>query len=513
MSRVQVNSSNVTYGDKIIQSVTSYTTNKIEKGDNDVIKVTPVTHKMTFETQTTLPKLGLMLVGWGGNNGSTVTAGILANKHNITWHTRRGENKPNYFGSITQSSTLCLGSVGTEEVYAPMNAFVPMVHPNDIVLGGWDLSCHNLADAMSRAAVLDYDLQRQMRPFMEHLKPLPALYDEDFIAPNQKGRATNIMPVGMSKEQQVERLRGDIRDFKSRNNLDKVIVLWTATTERFMVVADNVHGTADSLKRAVAQDHTEIAPSVLYAIAAVEEGCSFINGSPQNTCVPGLVELAARHDVFLAGDDFKSGQTKFKSVLVEFLVGAGIKPECIASYNHLGNNDGYNLSNPPQFRSKEITKSNVVDDMVSSNKVLYAEGERPDHCIVIKYLPYVGDSKRALDEYTCSIFMGGEQTFVVHNTCEDSLLAAPLILDLTILTELMERVTVRVDGVEGGAPQRLHTVASLLSYLCKAPAVPPGTPVVNAQSRQKQCIDNFVRALVGLSPENNLLLEHKIKLV
>ena len=122
--------------------------------------------------------------------------------------------------------------------------------------------------------------------------------------------------------------------------------------------------------------------------------CAFINGSPQNTFVPGCVELAEKFNVFIGGDDFKSGQTKLKSVLVDFLVSAGLKPVSIVSYNHLGNNDGKNLSAPQQFRSKEISKSNVVDDMVQSNHILYQPGEKPDHTVVIKYVPYVGELKQ-----------------------------------------------------------------------------------------------------------------------
>ena len=139
-----------------------------------------------------------------------------------------------------------------------------------------------------------------------------------------------------------------------------------------------------------------------------------------------------KRGVYIAGDDFKSGQTKIKSVLVDFLVSSGIKPESIVSYNHLGNNDGKNLSAPQQFRSKEISKSNVVDDMVASNRTLFDQNEKPDHCVVIKYVPYVRDSKRAMDEYISSIFMNGNNTIVLHNTCEDSLLAAPIIIDLVI---------------------------------------------------------------------------------
>ncbi len=167
-----------------------------------------------------------------------------------------------------------------------------------------------------------------------------------------------------------------------------------------------MNDTAENLMKSVADSHSEISPSTVFAMASILEGCPFINGSPQNTFVPGVIDLAESRGVFIAGDDFKSGQTKLKSVLVDFLVNAGIKPLAITSYNHLGNNDGFNLSAPEQFRSKEISKSNVVDDMVSSNSILYSENEYPDHTVVIKYVPSVGDSKRAMDEYVSEIFMG-----------------------------------------------------------------------------------------------------------
>eukprot|EP00268_Persea_americana_P054810 TRINITY_DN6320_c0_g1_i1.p1 TRINITY_DN6320_c0_g1~~TRINITY_DN6320_c0_g1_i1.p1 ORF type:complete len:233 (-),score=51.40 TRINITY_DN6320_c0_g1_i1:233-886(-) len=217
--------------------------------------------------------------------------------------------------------------------------------------------------------------------------------------------------------------------------------------------------------------------------------------------------MAINRNCLIGGDDFKSGQTKMKSVLVDFLVGAGIKPTSIVSYNHLGNNDGMNLSAPQTFRSKEISKSNVVDDMVSSNGILYEPGEHPDHVIVIKYVPYVGDSKRAMDEYTSEIFMGGKSTIVLHNTCEDSLLAAPIILDLVLLAELSSRILLKAEGE--AKFHSFHPVATILSYLTKAPLVPPGTPVVNALSKQRAMLENILRACIGLAPENNMILEYK----
>jgi len=345
-----------------------------------------------------------------------------------------------------------------------------------------------------------------LSPFMKSMKPRPSIYFPDFIAANQKDRADNVL-VG-TKWEQMERIRSDIRDFKKSQGLDKVIVLWTANTERFSEITAGLNDTWENLEAAIKREEQEVSPSTLFAVASILEGCSYINGSPQNTFVPGVIELAEMKRVFIGGDDFKSGQTKLKSVLVDFLVSAGIKPLSIASYNHLGNNDGKNLSAPAQFRSKEISKSNVVDDMVASNPLLYAEEEHPDHVVVIKYVPSVGDSKRAMDEYVSEIFMGGRNTIVIHNTCEDSLLATPLIIDLVILTEIFERITFRSETAKEF--ERFHPVLSILSYLLKAPCVPPGTPVVNALFRQRAAIENIFRACIGLAPDHNMALESRI---
>lgn len=155
----------------------------------------------------------------------------------------------------------------------------------------------------------------------------------------------------------------------------------------------------------------------------------------------------------------------------------------------------------------QVTKTCVIDDMVESNQVLYKPGETPDHCIVIKYVPYVGDSKRAMDEYTSELMMGGHSTIAMHNTCEDSLLASPIILDLVILTELCQRISFRT--ANESHYQQFNSVLSILSYLCKAPLVPQGTPLVNALFRQRACIENVLRACIGLAPINHMLLEHK----
>merc|ERR1712176_1027653 len=406
----------------------------------------------------------------------------------------------------TQASTVYVGTHNGEEVYVPLKDMIPMIDPNEIVLGGWDISSAKLGDAMKRSKVLDINLQQKVYDYMQTFTPLPSIYLPEFIAANQSERADNVLKG--TKAELVDQVRAQIRDFKAANELDKVIVLWTGNTERFAEIREGLNDTWANLEAAIKADESEIPPSTLMCIASLLEDCAYINGSPQNTFVPGLIELALARNVFIGDDDFKSGQTKMKSVLVDFLVGAGIKPESIVSYNHLGNNDGKNLSAPACFRSKEISKSNVVDDMVDSNQILYRKGEHPDHVVVIKYLPYVGDSKRAMDEYTSEIFMGGRNTIVMHNTCEDSLLATPIVYDLCILAEICERIEVKKVGSDDF--EKFHSVLSLLSYLIKAPLVPAGTPVVNALAAQRQCIVNIFRACIGLPAEHNMALEHRL---
>ncbi|KAM3508325.1 hypothetical protein MY10362_001238 [Beauveria mimosiformis] len=505
----KVNSPNVTYTDSEIRSKYTYRTTSVETDASGNFIATPKETPYEFKVERKVPKIGMMLVGWGGNNGTTVTAGILANRRNLSWDTKEGPRQSNYYGSVVMSSTLKLGAdvKTSEEINIPFHNILPMVHPNDITIGGWDISKMNLADAMDRAQVLEPTLKAQVKKEMVDMVPLPSVYYPDFIAANQEERADNVLEGSRASMAHVEQIQTDIRQFKEKNTLDKVIVMWTANTERYADLVPGVNDTADNLLKAIEQGHEEVSPSTIFAVACILEGTPFINGSPQNTFVPGAIELAEKHNAFIGGDDFKSGQTKMKSALVDFLINAGIKLTSIASYNHLGNNDGKNLSSQKQFRSKEISKSNVVDDMVEANSVLYKQGEHPDHCVVIKYMPAVADNKRALDEYYAEIFMGGHQTISLFNICEDSLLASPLIIDLVIIAEMMTRIQWK--SAEGDFKQ-FHSVLSVLSYMLKAPLTPPGTPVVNALAKQRAALTNIFRACVGLEPESDMTLEHKL---
>ncbi|GAA6041338.1 hypothetical protein JCM8097_007670 [Rhodosporidiobolus ruineniae] len=520
---VEVDSPDLTYTPEALfarYAFHSSAVHKTETPEGIKYQVKPVEKHLEFRTERKVPKTGLMLVGLGGNNGTTLAATVLANRHNISWGTRDGIQTPNYIGSLVRASTMRLGvDANGDDVNVPISDVLPMVHPNDLVIGGWDISGLPLDKAMRRAQVLEYDLQRQLVPLMAEYTPLPSIYYPTFINANQETRADNVIP-GADKQAHLEHVRADIRKFKEEHGLEQVIVLWTANTERYSLLLDGVNDTADNLLKAIKDSHDEVSPSTIFAVACILEGVPFINGSPQNTMVPGCIELAERHSAFIAGDDFKSGQTKVKSVLAEYLVNAGIKPKLIASYNHLGNNDGKNLSAPAQFRSKEISKASVVDDMVQANHLLYkplavkeadskdgfVKGhttEHPDHCIVIKYLEAAGDDKKALDDYTSEIGMGGRNTLAIYNTCQDSLLATPLIIDLCLLAELMTRVQYREQGAKQF--ERLYSVLGLLSYCLKAPLTKPGRPAINSLNRQRQALENFLRACLALQPASDLV--------
>jgi myo-inositol-1-phosphate synthase len=319
----EVDSPDVTYTKQDITAKYVYEKSVVEN-DGGKMRIKPVREQLTFKTERKVPKVGVMLVGLGGNNGSTLTGSIIANKSGLTWRTKEGEHKSNFFGSLTQASTVQIGSnADGENVYVPFKDLLPMVNPCELEIGGWDISDMPLGDAMRRAKVLDYDLQQQLYDKMQEIVPLPSIHYSDFIAANQNERANNLLPG--TKQDHVDKIRQNIRDFKKEKGVDKVVVVWTANTERFAEIQSGLNDSAQNLLASIQQGQDEISPSTIFAVASILEGASYINGSPQNTFVPGVLELAEVHGVFIGGDDFKSGQTKMKSVLVDFLISAGIK--------------------------------------------------------------------------------------------------------------------------------------------------------------------------------------------
>lgn len=452
-----------------------------------------------IETDTRVPSLGLMLVGQGGNNGSTLTASLLAHRHKVQWESKTGLHTPNYYGSFTQCGTAKIGvqrlpGGGIKDVYKPIKDFLPTVDPAQMEVTGWDISGANMYEACKRAGVLEPDLVNKLEEQLKQIVPLKAAYNPEFIAANQSDRADNILQG--TNEEIITKIREDIKNCKERN--EKVIVLWTANTEMFLLPELQ---TVTELERAISENHS-LPASVLYCVAAIKEKVLYLNGSPQNTFHPAVIELAEKEGSLLAGNDFKSGQTRFKTVMSDFLIGAGLRLSSVVSYNHLGNNDGKNLSEDKCFQSKKISKSGVLDDAINGNELLYPSTNKGiDHDVIIRYIPFVGDSKRALDEYSSKIFMDGINTISTYNICEDSLLAVPIMIDMVVLGELFSRML--IDG------EKFGPVLSYLSFFFKAPTTNHPEYVINSFNRQREMIVNLLKASAGLTPDDGTLLSFK----
>ena len=224
-----VNSPDVTYTEDEIKSRYTYRTTSVERVEHGKYVATPKETVYDFKVERKVGKVGMMLVGWGGNNGSTVTAGIIANRRGLVWATREGKQAANYYGSVVMGSTMKLGTEAAtgKEINVPFHDILPMVHPNDLVIGGWDISAMNLADAMDRAAVLEPALKEQVKKEMAQLKPLPSIYYPDFIAANQEGRADNLLEGSKASMAHVEQIRKDIRYAEDYSPTDMSCVMLT----------------------------------------------------------------------------------------------------------------------------------------------------------------------------------------------------------------------------------------------------------------------------------------------
>lgn len=387
--------------------------------------------------------LGIMVVGMAGNNGTTLYASIAAKKRQLEWRDKTGVHSVELLGSISQTGDLPVAHAYFDDsfVYKSVQELCDLVQVEDIVVGGWDINGANMYDATLRAQVLPYALTSQLREELEPVTARPGVYYPDFIAANQTERATNVLSGTKPCDAHLDQLRKDIRDFKELHKLERVVVMWSGNTERMVVPVEGVHDTAHNLLDAISNGSPEVSPSMMYACAATLEGCTFVNCAPQNTCVHGVEELAHRQKTHLVGRDLKSGQTKLKACLTDFLVSSGFRLRSIASYNHLGNNDGRNLSEAPQFESKKKSKTDLVQSVVDSSASLYTdESQHPDHTVVIKYQPHVGDDKRAMDEYISEVAVGGQNVMSIYNICPDSLLAVGVMLDIALFSDWCTRI-------------------------------------------------------------------------
>ena len=293
-------------------------------------------------------RCGLLCVGLAGNNGVTLLAAQIANRCSIAWEgPKGGRREPDYVGAITQRE-------------GPLARRHPaLARFDEAAVGGWDVRDIPLGTALYESRILDYDLVRQIRSEMDEIQVMDGVFDADFVGTSVVDAASPAARDAVAtRAEDLGRLRSDIRRFKEDNNVDgHCTVIWSASVER---PSEEFSSAADLLD-AIANDNREVSPSLLYATAAVLEGCSFVNGGSQNTVQPGLIELAsqARSPVYVLGTDFKAGQTKAKTAIVEYLRAIGLRPRTIASYNHLGNNDMKNLLSPSTWKAKARVKTDI----------------------------------------------------------------------------------------------------------------------------------------------------------
>ena len=369
-------------------------------------------------------KLGVLVVGLGAVSSTFIT-GVLM--------TRKGLAKP--VGSMTQYDVMRV-SEGADKKYLKYNQIVPLTDLNDIVFGAWDVYPANAFESAVNCEVLKAKDILPVKDELEKIVPMKAAFDHNYA----KRLDGNNVKTCTSRWDMTEQIRQDIRDFKKRTGVDRVVVLWAASTEVYVPVDKEVHYTLDQLEKAMkADDRTRIAPSMCYAYAALTEGCPFIMGAPNTTVdIPAMWELAEKTRMPIAGKDFKTGQTLVKSGFAPI-----IGTRCLGlagwfSTNILGNRDGLVLDEPDNFRTKEVSKLSTLESILVPEKQpdLYTDYY---HKVRINYYPPRNDNKEGWDNIDIFGWMGYPMQIKINFLCRDSILAAPLCLDLVLLSDLAAR--------------------------------------------------------------------------
>lgn len=412
-------------------------------------------------------KLGILIPGMGAV-ATTLMAGVFAS--------RRGLSKP--IGSLTQMGTIRLGK-RTERINPLIKDFVPLASMDDIVFGGWDLLSDNAYETALKSGVLDkYEIEA-LKDELINIKPMPAVFDATYL----KNIIPNNIKQGKSKLDLAEDIMDDIEAFKKLNNCSRIVVLWCGSTEIYSKESE-VHQSINSLEEGLKNNHADIPPSMIYAYAAVKLGYPFINGAPNLSCdVPAIVELAHQTKTPIFGKDFKSGQTLMKTILAPGLRARLIGIDGWFSANILGNRDGEVLDDPGSFRSKEVSKSGVLEDILEPelHPELYGNTY---HKIRIEYYPPRGDYKESWDNLDIFGWMGYKMQIKINFSCRDSILAAPLALDLALFMDLAKRAN--MSGVQ-----------EWLSFYTKSPQTAEGLPAQNDVFKQLEKLENTLRFLQG----------------
>jgi myo-inositol-1-phosphate synthase len=423
-------------------------------------------------------KLGVLIPGMGA-----VTTTFLAGLEAI----KRGLGKP--VGSLTQLGTVRLGK-RTEGHSPAIKDFVPMANLEDLVVGTWDIFEDNAYEAAVNAGVLDMPLLEQLKEPLAALKPMKAVFDQNFV---KRLNGPNVMTHG-SKMDYAERVMDDICRFKEKTGASRLTMIWCGSTEVYHEPAP-VHATLKDFECGLQKNDPEISPSQIYAYAALKSGVPYANGAPHMTTdMPALLELARNRNLPVCGKDYKSGQTFMKT-----LVAPGLKSRLLGvsgwfSTNILGNRDGEVLDDPGSFRSKEVSKSSALEYILQQQ--LYPDLYKDVyHKVRIEYYPPRGDAKEGWDNIDIFGWLGYPMQIKINFLCRDSILAAPLVLDLVLFMDLAQRA-----GMRG--------VQEWLSFYFKAPMNAPEVYPEHDVFIQLMKLKNTLRWMRGEDPITHLGLEY-----
>jgi len=412
-------------------------------------------------------KLGVLTPGMGAVS-TTVMAGVDL--------VRRGQAVP--VGSLTQMGTVRLGK-RTENRTPKIREFVPLAGLDDIVFGGWDVFPDDAYQAASKAGVLDAKDLDKAAKFLKGIKPMKAAFDQNYV----KNLQGTHVKKGKTKFELAEQIREDIREFKKKSKADRLVMVWCGSTEVFLK-AEDVHKDMQSFEKGMETNHPSIAPSMLYAYAAISEGVPFANGAPNLTLdIPALEAFAKQREVPIGGKDFKTGQTLMKTIL-----SPGFKARMLGmngwfSTNILGNRDGEVLDDPGSFKTKEESKLGVLEYILQPK--LYPElYGKIHHKVRINYYPPRGDNKEGWDNIDIFGWLGYPMQIKVDFLCRDSILAAPIVLDLALFFDLAKRA-----GMRG--------IQEWLSFYFKSPMCAPELYPEHDLFIQLMKLKNTLRWMMG----------------
>jgi myo-inositol-1-phosphate synthase len=423
-------------------------------------------------------KLGILLPGLGAV-ATTMISGVFAVK--------KGIGLP--IGSYTQMGSIRLGK-RTENRNPKIKDFVPLADINDLVFGGWDIFEDNAYEAACNAGVIDRQLLDKLKPELSAIVPMKAVFDRKFVH-NLNGKNVKSAPTKMDL---AEALIEDIQQFKRKNNCSRLVMVWCASTEVYMQERE-VHQSLAALEEGLRTNHPDIAPSMIYAYAAVKSGIPYANGAPNLSCdYPALVELAKQTRTPIGGKDFKTGQTLLKTVIAPGLKARNLGVDGWFSTNILGNRDGEVLDDPESFKTKEVSKlgslSNIFEPEL--NPDLYSNIY---HKIRINYYPPRGDNKESWDNIDIFGWLGYKMQIKINFLCRDSILAAPIVLDLALLLDLAKRAG-------------MHGIQEWLSFFFKSPQSAPGLAPIHDLFRQLMKLENTLRHLQGENLITHLGLDY-----